>query len=238
MQSVLKVLYPDRCMSCGDQVAANGALCGPCWQATPFIGGTVCDICGQPLVGDDPAGTALCDDCQTTARPWVRGRAALIYRDNGRRLVLALKHGDRLDLARPAARWMAQAGATFLRQGMAAVPVPAHPWRLLRRRYNQAAILAQSLSRHSGLEYLPDALVRIRTTRTQDGMSKDERFRNMSGAIRPHPRRSSCLRSRAVVIVDDVMTSGATLSAAAEAAYAAGATEVCVLVLARVAKET
>jgi predicted amidophosphoribosyltransferase len=133
MQSVLRVLYPPQCISCSAFVEETGALCGSCWQETPFLGQAVCDCCGAPMVGDVGEGD-VCDQCMTIARPWRRGRAAFAYRDNGRRLVLALKHGDRLDLAQPAARWMARAGAPILREGMLAVPVPSHWWRLLRRR--------------------------------------------------------------------------------------------------------
>jgi ComF family protein len=236
MQSVLRVLYPPQCISCGTLVEETGALCGTCWQETPFLDGAVCDSCGAPMIGAVAAGD-LCDQCLTIARPWSRGRAALAYRDNGRKLVLALKHGDRLDLARPAARWMARAGAPILREGMLAVPVPAHRWRLLRRRYNQAAVLAQALARVSDLEYLPEALVRNRRTRVQDGMGQEARFVNLSGAIAPHARHGARLRGADVLLIDDVMTSGATLAAAAEAARAAGAREVRVLVLARVAKD-
>jgi ComF family protein len=237
MQSVLRVLYPPQCLSCSALVEETGALCGTCWHETPFLGQAVCDCCGAPVVGAVTDGD-LCDQCMTIARPWRRGRAALAYRDNGRKLVLALKHGDRLDIARPAARWMARAGAPILRQGMLAVPVPAHPWRLLRRRYNQAAELAHALSRIAPVAYVPHALVRTRRTQAQDGMGQEARFLNMNGAIRPHPRNGARLRGADVVLIDDVMTSGATLAAAAEAALAAGAREVCVLVLARVARET
>jgi ComF family protein len=237
MQSVLRVLYPPQCISCAALVEEAGALCGACWQATPFLGGAVCDCCGAPMVGAVAAGD-VCDQCMTIARPWSRGRAAIAYRDNGRRLVLALKHGDRLDLAPAAARWMARAGAPILREGMLAVPVPSHPWRLLRRRYNQAAVLAQALARIAPVTYVPDALVRSRRTKMQDGMGQEARFVNLSGAVAPHPRHGTRLKGAEVLLIDDVMTSGATLAAAAEAALAAGAREVCVLVLARVARET
>ena len=236
MQSVLRALYPPQCISCGTLVEETGALCGACWHETPFLGGAVCDCCGAPMVGAVAEGD-VCDQCLSVARPWSRGRAALAYRDNGRRLVLALKHGDRLDLVEPAARWMAHAGGPILREGMQAVPVPAHRWRLLGRRYNQAAALAQALARVSGVVYVPDALVRLRRTKVQDGMGQEARFVNLAGSIAPHPRNGGRLAGADVVIVDDVMTSGATLAAAAEAALAAGAREVCVLVLARVAKD-
>ena len=236
MQSVLRVLYPPQCISCGELVAETGGLCGSCWQETRFLGAVVCDCCGAPMVGSSTDGD-ICDQCMIIARPWSRGRAAMAYRDNGRRLVLALKHGDRLDLAWPAARWMARAGAPILREGMLALPVPAHRWRLLRRRYNQAAALAQALSRIAPVTYVPDALVRKKATPVQDGKGQEARFVNLAGAIAPHPRNGQRLKDAEVLLIDDVMTSGATLAAAAEAAMAAGAREVCVLVLARVARE-
>jgi ComF family protein len=175
---------------------------------------------------------AVCDDCLALARPWDRGRAALLYEGGGRRLVLRLKHGDRTDLARPAARWLAEAGRDLLVPGTLLVPVPVHWTRLLSRRYNQAAELARALSALSGLETLPDALVRTRRTPVQDGLGVDARFLNTIGAI----RAARPMTGRSVVLIDDVMTSGATLSAATEACLAAGASRVSVLVLARVAK--
>ncbi|MGB8623975.1 MAG: phosphoribosyltransferase family protein, partial [Paracoccaceae bacterium] len=177
-----------------------------------------------------------CDDCLTLDRPWTRGRAALLYKDNARRLVLALKHGDRAELARPAASWMARAAAPILQPGMVAAPVPLHRLRLFRRRFNQAALLAHGIARETGLELCPDLLLRRRVTEVQDGKGVEARFVNMSGAITAHPRRQARLAGRHVLLVDDVMTSGATLAAATEACLEAGAAAVSVLVLARVAK--
>ena len=105
MQSLLRLAFPPQCISCGDLVEEEFGLCGGCWRETPFVTGLVCDCCGVPFPGDDTSKPVYCDDCLTLARPWRHGRAALIYRDNARRLVLALKHGDRLDLARPMAHW-------------------------------------------------------------------------------------------------------------------------------------
>ena len=238
MQSLLRVLYPPGCLTCDALVEEGGALCAACWRETAFLRGLVCDTCGAPLVGESSEHSVLCDQCLAIARPWARGRAAIAYAGNGRRLVLALKHGDRLDLARPAAEWMAAAGALVIREEMLAVPVPAHPLRLLRRRYNQAAILARALSQIAPVQYVPDALVRVRQTKAQDGMTQEDRFRNLSGAITPHPRRGRRLAGAQVLLVDDVMTSGATFAAAADAAISAGAREVCVLALARVARDT
>ena len=120
---------------------------------------------------------------------------------------------------------------------MVIVPVPVHRWRLLTRRYNQAALLAHALGRETGLTVLPDALIRTRPTGTQDGKGREARFDNLSGAIRAHPVRGNALSGRNVLLLDDVMTSGATFAACADAAHAAGASSICVLALARVAKD-
>jgi predicted amidophosphoribosyltransferase len=158
----------------------------------------------------------------------------MVYEGTARRLVLALKHADRLDIARPAGAWLARAAAPILVPGMLVAPVPLHWLRLLRRRYNQSALLSAALARAAGLEHCPDLLVRVRRTGSQDGRGRAARFAAVEGAIRPHPRRGARAAGRHVLLVDDVMTSGATLAAAAEGARAAGAAEVSVVTLARV----
>jgi len=237
MQSLLRLAFPPQCVGCHALVERDFALCGACWRNTPFITGLICDTCGVALPGDSPDHIERCDDCMTIARPWARGRAALAYRDKARTLVLALKHGDRLDLVRPAAQWMANVAGDVLRKETLILPVPVHRLRLLQRRYNQAALLSNALSRITGSQTLPDLLYRIRRTKVQDGMSRDERFANLSDAIRAHPKSASRLEGRHILLVDDVMTSGATLAAATEACHMAGAGEVDILVLARVAKD-
>lgn len=212
-------------------------LCGPCWRDTPFAAGLVCDLCGVPLPGQDAGRPEHCDDCLAIARPWGRGRAALVYRDTARALVLSLKHGDRLDLVRPAAGWLYAAARPILKPGMIAAPVPLCRARLLMRKFNQSAELARGLARLARIEVCPDLLVRVRNTGSQDGLSREARFANLDRAIRVHPRRKDRVRGRHVLIVDDVMTSGATFAAAAEACLAAGAGLVSVVALARVSKD-
>ncbi len=238
LQAALHLVYPPQCLGCDTPVTTDFGLCGPCWRETTFVSGLVCDLCGTPLPGDDPGHAVHCDDCLTIARPWDRGRAALVYKDTGRRLVLALKHGDRLDLVGPVAGWMLRAAAPLLVPGMVVAPVPLHWSRLFLRRYNQAALLSAAVAKAAGLLHVPDLLQRQRHTRSQDGRDRDGRFRNMQGALRVHPGRLSRLQGKQILLVDDVMTSGATLAAGAEACRAAGAAGVSVLVLARVAKDT
>ncbi|WP_227445847.1 ComF family protein [Cognatishimia sp. F0-27] len=236
MQTVVQLVYPPRCLGCGGLVESDFGLCGACWRETPFIAGLACDACGIPLVGrSDHA--EHCDECLRTPRPWTHGRAALLYKDRGRRLVLGLKHGDRHDIAGPAAKWMARQCRPFVTEDTLILPVPLHLRRLLARRFNQSALLADALSRELGCETAADLLIRPRATASLAGKSADERFETVAGRIAVDPRKSARIEDRPVLIVDDVMTSGATLTAAAEACHAAGAEQVCVSVLARTAKD-
>ena len=238
IQTALHLLFPPRCVGCGHLVESDFGLCGPCWRETPFIGGLVCDSCGLPLPGDVSEQGVRCDDCLAHPRPWTQGRSALLYRDRARKLVLALKHGDRHDIVQPATLWMRRAAAPLVRDNMLVAPVPLHWTRFLKRRYNQSALLAGALAKALGLGYCPDLLVRPKATGTLEGVGFGQRFHRLHNAISAHPRRALQMRGRPVLIVDDVMTTGATLGAAAEACLASGASEVCIVTLARVAKDT
>lgn len=237
MQSLLRLAFPPQCVGCHALVERDFALCGACWRETPFVTGLICDACGVPLPGERSEQAEHCDDCLTIARPWKKGRAAMTYHSKARKLVLALKHGDRLDLVRPAAQWMIAVAHDVLTPKTLILPVPVHRLRLIQRRYNQAALLANEIGRLTKTETVPDLLHRPRRTKVQDGMSRDARFANLNDSIKPVPRSVDRLRGRNILLVDDVMTSGATLAATAEACHAAGAAQVDVLVLARVAKD-
>lgn len=236
MTRALHLVFPPRCIACGEAVGDDFGLCGPCWRETPFLTGLCCDECGAPLPGEG-AGDDRCDDCLTLPRPWGRGRAALAYDGTARRLVLALKHGDRLDLVPPMASWLHRAAGPILEPGMLIAPIPLHRLRLLKRRYNQSALLSAKLAARAGLDHCPDLLQRIRATPSQDHRSRTERFANLDGAIRVAQRHADLVQGRHVLLVDDVMTSGATFTAATRACLAAGAANVSVLSLARVAKD-
>lgn len=233
----VRTLYPPHCMTCDTPVLDPGTLCGPCWAETPFIHGLTCDTCGCPLPGADDGGIVQCDDCLTIARPWGRARAVLRYQGRGRQIVLGLKYADRQDHARHAGPWLARVAAPLIRPDTVIAPVPLHWLRLFRRRYNQSALLAQALGRGVARPVIPDLLTRQRRTVIQDGLSRAGRFDNLRDAIAIHPRHASAIAGRHVLLVDDVMTSGATLSAATEACFRAGADAVDVTVLARVTRE-
>ncbi len=237
MQTLVQLVYPPRCLSCGGLVETDFGLCGTCWRDTPFISGLSCDQCGLPLRGQSDR-AENCDECLKVERPWIRGRAAIEYKDKGRRLILALKHGDRQDIAKPAAKWMARVTRELVQENMIIVPIPLHLHRHLARRYNQSALLAEALGAELGLDWCPDALQRLKATPSLDGKGRDERYETLAGRLSVSPDREKLIQNRPVLIVDDVLTTGATLSAAAEACLAAGASQVFVSVLARVAKDT
>ena len=230
---MLDVIYPPRCLTCTEPTEQGANLCADCWADTTFITGAICDICGTPLPGETD-GKITCDSCITHLPAWDTGRAAVIYAGGGRRAVLSLKHGDRLDMARPLAEWMARFGDDLLGQADAIVPVPLHWRRLFKRKFNQSAELARHLSAISGRQYIPDLLVRDRFTPSQDGLTRDERHENQRGVFSVHKRRET---PKNILLVDDVMTTGATLSACAETLRAAGAERIDALVLARVARD-
>jgi predicted amidophosphoribosyltransferase len=232
--SVADTIYPPRCIACPEPTEAPHGLCPSCWRETHFIAGGACACCGVPLVGAGGADD-LCDRCLRHPPPWRRGAAAVVYGGAARRAVLAFKHGDRLDLADPLAGWMAAAGRDLLEGCDLITPVPLHWRRLLARRYNQASELAKRLGRRAGRPVVPDLLHRTRRTVPQERMDHAARAANQAGAIAVTSRRRALIAGRAVLLVDDVMTSGATLSASAECLLAAGAGRVDVLVLARVA---
>jgi ComF family protein len=231
---VLDTIYPPRCLACPEYTDTPHGLCPACWRETVFVSGTACVKCGVPLMGEATA-EDLCEPCQRHPPAWDFGAAALIYQGAGRRMVLQFKHGDRLDMVRPLSAWMAAAGARQIAAADIIVPVPLHWRRLLRRRYNQSAELARRLTHLSGKPAVVDLLSRQRQTTPQEGMDRSARAANQAGAFSVDPRRLAEVRGRKILLVDDVLTSGATLSNCAETLRAAGAVRIDVLVLARVA---
>ena len=235
-QTLIHAVFPPECLSCRARVASDDGLCGPCWRDTAFITGDVCDACGVQMRGYVQSGDR-CDDCLRVARPWSQGRAALLYKDRGRSLVLALKHADRHDIVKPAGRWMAKVAQDILKADALVVPVPLHWSRMVRRKYNQASLLGQAMARHLETPFCADVLKRTHATDTLDGKSRDQRFAELSGVMAINPKRAQLIKGRSVLLVDDVMTSGATLAACADACLGSQASEVCVVTLARVAKD-
>ena len=233
-QTLLDAILPPLCLGCGEIVASPGALCAQCWPRFSFIAAPHCERCGVPFA-DDMGQDALCTECLTRPPRFRRARAVLIYDDRSRRVVLPLKHGDRTDMARACGAWMARAGAELLAEADALVPVPLHWRRLWARRFNQSAMLAAAISAESGVPIAAGALKRVKPTVQQVGLSRSERTLNVQGAFRVPAESKAAVAGRRLVLVDDVLTSGATVDGCARALLRAGAANVDVLIFARVA---
>jgi ComF family protein len=229
------LLLPPRALdeAGGGSAVQSAGLTADAWTRITFIEAPFCDGCGAPFEYDMGA-LARCAACQGRKPAFDRARAACLYDDNSRDLILKLKHADRTDLAGLFARWIARASADILPELDAVVPVPLHRWRLLGRRYNQAAEIARPLARDAGLAYLPDALVRARATKSQSGKSGSGRRRNVAGAFAAAPAWRGRIAGRRLLLIDDVLTTGATLESCARALKSAGAARVDVAVIARV----
>ena len=228
-RGALDLVFPPQAIDGG--VAQAGGLSAEAWSRIQFLDGPVCDGCGVPFEFDIGA---RCAACLAKPRTFDAARAACLYDDTSREPILKLKHADRLDLAPLFARWLSRAAHALIAECDAIVPVPLHPSRLLSRRYNQAAEIARPLCRLTGLAYIPDALIRRRATETQGGKSGSGRRRNVAGAFEVPTRRAHQVAGKRILLIDDVMTTGATAAGCARALKAAGAVRVDVAVVARV----
>jgi ComF family protein len=235
LRAALDVLLPPSCLTCDRPVEAPGQFCAECFRGAAFITEPLCVHCGVPFSHAGQGGPErLCPACRLHPAPWRQARAALRYDGHAKRLLLPFKHADRPELAGALAPMMARAGAVLLRSADLIVPVPLHRRRLFARRYNQAALLARALARLSGVPAVPDLLRRTRATVSLGDLTATARAEAVDGAFALHPRRSARLAGRQVLLVDDVMTSGATAAACTDVLLAGGASGVDVLVAARV----
>jgi len=233
-RAALDVVFPPTCLCCRAAVAEANALCGACWRAMRFIERPFCDRLALPFEHEIGEGV-LSAEAVDHPPAFQRTRAVVCFEDGpARRLVHRLKYSDRMELARPIGAWMARAGADILDEADALAPVPLHFTRAWRRQFNQAAVLAREIARHCDKPVEFGLIERARRTRSQVGLSRAERAQNLQGAFRCPP--TAALAGRRIVLVDDVMTSGATANAAASMLLRGGARAVDVLVFARVAK--
>ena len=234
-QTALRAIYPPQCILCRTGLDRDHSLCGLCWRAMPFIDGPICNCCGTPiLTAGFAAANDICQTCQLHPRPWGRGRAALLYHGSARRLVLSFKHADRPDIAVGAAPWMARAARDLVGPDTVLVPIPLHWRRRLARRYNQAEILAHKIAPLIGTTVAANVLMRPHPTVPLEIATAAERYDRLRDAFALTSGATRKLAGRPLVLVDDVMTSGATLSAAAQTLQAAHPQKIDCLVLARV----
>jgi ComF family protein len=233
-RAALNLIYPPTCLACRAATAEAEALCARCWREMRFIERPFCERLGTPFEQD--LGVGLISP-QAAADPPVfgRARAAARFEDGpARSLVHRLKYSDRDELARPLGRWMARAGADILADADVLAAIPLHPLRLWLRRFNQAAALAEAVGRQAGLRCDPFLLARVKATRAQVGLSRAQRAENVQGAFRVPEGAEARVRGARIVLVDDVLTSGATANSAARVLLRFGARSVDVLVFARV----
>jgi ComF family protein len=236
-----QLLFPPVCAGCAAAVGRADALCGACWTRLRFIEPPYCAILGLPFAYD-PGEGAISPQAIADPPAFSRHRSVVIYDGLAARLVAALKYGDRTDLVPTMAAWMARAGEELLAEADVIIPVPLHHRRLWRRRFNQSAELARQLAgdeaaRGRALTYEPLALMRVKATRSQVGLGRQQRQDNVRGAFRLRSERRGAVLGKRVLLVDDVFTTGATVGAASRALKRAGASDVDVLTFAGVAAE-
>lgn len=235
LAALVDALLPPQCAACGARIAAHGHLCGACWRRLAFIERPFCERLGIPFAVD-PGGPALSPAALADPPAYDRARAAVLFDDVSRTLIHGLKYRDRHDLADMMGRLMARAGADILAGADLLVPVPLHRGRLWARRFNQSVLLAAAVAAASGHTLAPDGLARVRATRQQVGLTADQRRRNVAGAFAVADAWRGGVAGRRVVLVDDVITTGATVEGCARTLHRAGAAGVDVLAFARVAQ--
>jgi ComF family protein len=234
LRAALDLALPPLCAACREPVEGRG-LCPACWSKLSFITRPYCERLGVPFVYD-PGPGILSMEAIADPPAYHRARAAVRFDEISRALVHALKYADRLDLAPMMGRWITHAGRELLAEADALVPVPLHWRRLWARRFNQAAMLAAAIARESGLPVAAGALKPVKPTVQQFGLSRTERAANVQGAFRVPPDGKAAVTRRRLVLIDDVLTTGATVDGCARALLRAGAANVDVLVFARVAE--
>ncbi|MCB9982214.1 MAG: ComF family protein [Rhodospirillales bacterium] len=235
MQAVDTVL-PPRCVVTGERVDEQGMLAPEAWGALEFISDPLCDQCGFPFDFEVEEGS-LCASCLDHPPPFECARAALKYNETSRDLVLGFKHGDQTHVARAFVPWLEKAGAPFWEEADLLIPVPLHRWRLLRRRYNQAALIAQALSKRTGIPADVGVLQRVRATPVQGHLHAGERHKNVKKAFGLHPDKKDALKGKTLILIDDVYTTGATVKECTKTLLKGGAAKVHILTLTRVVRE-
>jgi len=232
-RKTLNVALPPHCGLCHAEVDAPATLCATCWTRISFIVPPVCTCCGVPFDRDWGPGT-LCATCIESHPTFGQARAAVLYDDAVRSLILALKHGDRHDLVALFATWIYRAGTDFWSTADLIVPVPLHWSRLWSRRFNQSALISQTVGKLSSIPVGVDAVTRTRRTPSQGGLGRRDRLRNVRQAFSVRKSAITKIQGKHVVVIDDVLTTGATVSQVADALHKAGAARIDVVTVARV----
>lgn len=233
---IVDLVFPPRCPLCGTGTSEHSGLCSACWSELAIPGQPSCQLCQRPFAAGIADGS-ICAPCLADSPRHDGIAAGTLYNDASRQLVLAFKHGGRVALAPLLARFISARLPQAVGPGWLIVPVPLHRWRLWRRGFNQAALLGRELVKARGGGLLVDGLIRRKKTPPLGGLGRKARARALTGAIALNPRRAAQIKGARIVLVDDVLTSGATTNACVSALKRAGATEVVVACFARVLDE-
>lgn len=231
----INTVLPARCVLTGELVVQQGMLSPAAWSALDFIADPLCDHCGIPF-DFEVEDKSVCASCLAEPPPYTRARAALVYGEKSRDLILGFKHADKLHIVKAFSPWLMRAGQEMIKASDVIVPVPLHRWRMIARRYNQAALIAQDLGKVSGVSVSLEALKRVRSTPSQGHLDMKERARNVKRAFAVPVAAKSRIAGKTVLLVDDVYTTGSTVRECTNALLKAGASAVHVLALARVVR--
>lgn len=234
LRPIVDLVYPPRCVSCGGAIAAQGAMCAECWGELEIPGEPACKTCQRPLGSASAARSATCYECAAEPPRHSGIIAATLYNDASRKLILTFKHGGKIALAPLLARLMAARIEPATSDQPLLVPVPLHRWRIWTRGFNQSALLARQIAGLGKGELLIDGLVRRKRTPSLGGLGKDAREQALAGAIAVRVSRAALVKGRHIILVDDVLTSGATSNACITALLDSGAASVRIACFARV----
>lgn len=235
---IIDFMLPPRCIVTGDIVDGQGMLSPEAWRDLNFITTPYCVRCGLPFdfVEENHTNDNQCGACLKSPPLYNQARAALVYDEASRDIILGFKHGDQTQSVPCFVPWLNQAGAALLDKADILMPVPLHRWRLLRRRFNQSALITKYLSDNTKIPFILNGLERVRATPVQGYLKPNERMKNVKNAFRVPPDIIPQIRHKRIILIDDVFTTGATVSECTKALLKNGAGTVDVLTLARVVK--
>ncbi|MDH5489263.1 MAG: ComF family protein [Rhodospirillaceae bacterium] len=239
---LLDVMLPPTCPGCKTIVSPPGGLCPECWEKITFISAPTCSVCGHPFEfsgnSEIEREGLICGPCARTTPPFSRARAAFMYDDFSRKMVLAFKHADQTHLAKFFAAQLERVGGELINECDLIIPIPISRTKLFSRRYNQSAEIARILARNSAKDFHPGVLKRIgargNKKSTQANLSRRARFENVRGVFVVPSAMARRLKGKSILLVDDVLTTGATVTEATRTLLRAGAKNVDVLTLALV----
>ncbi len=230
---IIDLFLPPLCFVCEEPVSRTETVCPACWKKLTFIEASFCARCGIPFDFPVAPGT-LCGACLAEPPAFETARAAMLYDDESRKMIIRFKRVDQTHYAKALATWMHRAGSDILKTADALIPVPLHRKRLFHRRYNQSALLAQNVGELAQKPALVDALARIKETPVQGRLKRKERQANVKGAFAVLEKHKPAINGKTLVLIDDVMTTGSTANECAKALLSAGASAVHILTVARV----